>query len=496
MIIVIEEKIEYMTEIIARTAEYIIADFDVGVGAVKKNLFTEAGDILIATGVANVTVIPIGESVSGDILTYDPTLPKLVGWKTPAATGISVEMTNGTDNAIAAGDVVIFDTSGNEKFKTTTVPLDLRVCGVAAEAIEGGAAGKLKTVPGDVVTVNCTSPAIAIGQFLSTSTTAGKAQGAGFFRTMGVFAIALTSKVVGAGTVQAMLIDNYRQAIAGAFGYALGGENPANTSTANSQRLTMANDVWATVASAALPLAIRMNEGVGNTTVAAYSIGGYTTGVIATAYKMPYATEIMAAEAGANCPYGIYSNHRFGANALLKGYLIGGYSGSAATSYAGRLTFSTSTAASLGAVMSSARYDQCGMSDGTYVFVEGGLSSACDKITVATDAFAAHADGNLPASGAFSTFSFSASSGYIHNSSYARKIPFATGVNAANPAGVVPFATTLANGATDGIAFGYCAGSATLAACYKFSVASETWAASSDMALSKDMAACASYGAY
>jgi len=209
---------------------------------------------------------------------------------------------------------------------------------------------------------------------------------------------------------------------------------------------------------------------------------------------MPYATEITAAEAGVNNPYGTFTDIRFGSNALTKGYVVGGFSGSAATNYAGRVAFATNTAASLGAVLSSARQHQCGMSDGAYIFVEGGTAVTCDKITVATDAFAAHSDGNLSNASYYGTFSFPASAGYIHNGSYARKIPFSTGV-AAN-ATVVPFACTYPNGATDGIAIGYAAGSNNgTATTAKFSVATEAWGAASDMALGKGLAACASYGA-
>lgn len=107
---------------------------------------------------------------------------------------------NNSGADLPAGSVVVIDTGGAGLVTTTTTAFNPAVTGVLAEAVPAGNSGKV-AVSG-VVTVRVTG-AVAIGNYLVSSTTAGAAQAC----TYGGFAIALSTNASGLGTVEARLIE-------------------------------------------------------------------------------------------------------------------------------------------------------------------------------------------------------------------------------------------------------------------------------------------------
>ncbi len=114
---------------------------------------------------------------------------------------LGASLTNQSGVQRVAGDVVIQDTANNSSFTTTTTEADGKIIGVVAETIAAAAAGLVQVYGVCTVTVDA---ATARGQFLVTSTTAGKATPKTAFQN-GVFAVALTA-VGGAGSVTALLL--------------------------------------------------------------------------------------------------------------------------------------------------------------------------------------------------------------------------------------------------------------------------------------------------
>lgn len=408
----------------------------------------------------------------------------------------SSQMTNRSGTAVAVGDVVVFNTSYDYAFQKTTYLRDKRVCGVVLDALADTVTGRIATVAGTIVDVNCDTAAVARGQYLITSTTAGRATGGGYIRQPGTFAIAMTSKVGGStGTVKAMLIDNASQALPGTAGYSMGGFIAAESTT--SQKLTMATGTWAVVAGAALPAAIKYPAGFGDTTVRAYAIAGSTSvGVQATAYGVAYATDTSSTISSANVATARH-NLRPIAVCSLRGYVLGGYT-TGVVNECDKITLSTSTRAALGANLSSARDNQAAVSDGTYMYIGGGTAVTADRLTDSTGAVAAYSSANFASFAAsYSNLNFPASAGYFcHNYSgtnLSRKLPFATGVNAS-------LSSTLSSTERfgfpvyDGVAIGYVSSNA---GSDKFTLSTETYASDSGsvMPTNISMGAAASYNA-
>jgi hypothetical protein len=113
-------------------------------------------------------------------------------------------LTNRSGGTLTAGAVVIADTSNDNSFTTTTAADNGLVIGVVMESIANAAAGRVAAV--GVATVNVQGN-VARGNYLSTSTTAGRAKDAGSSKAAGTFAIALTAySGGGAGTVTALIL--------------------------------------------------------------------------------------------------------------------------------------------------------------------------------------------------------------------------------------------------------------------------------------------------
>ncbi|MBI4645884.1 MAG: hypothetical protein HY738_04625 [Bacteroidia bacterium] len=109
---------------------------------------------------------------------------------------------NGSGGALAAGDVVVVNTTADVSVTTTIINGNWQVLGAV---VVGGAAGStVKVAISGIFTVKVTG-ATNRGDYLRTSTTAGSAVSNGTTRDDGNFAIAL-SATAGAGTVKAMFL--------------------------------------------------------------------------------------------------------------------------------------------------------------------------------------------------------------------------------------------------------------------------------------------------
>lgn len=111
--------------------------------------------------------------------------------------------TNNSGGARSLGEVVVADTSATRRATTTATADNDDVIGCVAAAAAAGADMRVRH-QGFMASIPVTG-ATAIGDWLTTSTTAGSAVSTGARRTKGAFAVALTS-TAGAGTVDAYLV--------------------------------------------------------------------------------------------------------------------------------------------------------------------------------------------------------------------------------------------------------------------------------------------------
>lgn len=112
-------------------------------------------------------------------------------------------LTNKSGSTLAANSVVIADTTADSAFTTTTTVGNAKVIGVTQASIANDATGIVKMYGVSNVLV---TGATSRGDWLRTSTTAGKAESTSSSGPVnGAFAIALSS-TVGTGTVVAMLL--------------------------------------------------------------------------------------------------------------------------------------------------------------------------------------------------------------------------------------------------------------------------------------------------
>lgn len=111
--------------------------------------------------------------------------------------------TNNSGGALAGGDVVVIDTTGNLYVKTSTTVSDLTVVGVCLSAAAAGASVLVNT-GGNVETLNVTG-VVSRGDYLRQSGTVKLAESAGTTRAPGVFAIAHTASA--GGVVSARVFD-------------------------------------------------------------------------------------------------------------------------------------------------------------------------------------------------------------------------------------------------------------------------------------------------
>lgn len=191
------------SDITLKRTEYTltVSPFDTGIRGTQTSLFTAKGQILVASGAGSPAVLNPGSP--GQSLTPDPAEP--TGMKWIAGSGASVStLTNKSGVQLNPGDVVILSPTALG-VTTTTQPSYIGVVGIVQEAIANNTSGAVATFAGHIVQVNCDSIAVDVGYFLYTSTTATKAT-ALRYKTPAAFAVALSSKPTGVGTVYAMLL--------------------------------------------------------------------------------------------------------------------------------------------------------------------------------------------------------------------------------------------------------------------------------------------------
>lgn len=99
-------------------------------------------------------------------------------------------LTNKSGSSVGVGDVVVIDTANNSAFVTTTTSGHAGMIGVAKETIANNSAGRIGFI--GICSINVTG-AVNLGDYLETSTVAGKAKSAGTKKTATAFAIALTA---------------------------------------------------------------------------------------------------------------------------------------------------------------------------------------------------------------------------------------------------------------------------------------------------------------
>ncbi len=97
-------------------------------------------------------------------------------------------LTNKSGSQVAQYSIVVIDDSNALAFKTTTTERDTPVAGITAEAIDNNATGKVVLFGVYSVSV---SGSVTNGDYLVTSTTAGKAISGGTANSIGAFAVAL-----------------------------------------------------------------------------------------------------------------------------------------------------------------------------------------------------------------------------------------------------------------------------------------------------------------
>lgn len=116
---------------------------------------------------------------------------------------------NANAGTLSQGAVVIY--SGDRLFDVTTTADRRIVIGVLDGSAEGNSVNVLTGHQGRIRHVGYQSVvnvagAVAVNDYLSTSTTSGRARSTGRVRTVGTFAIALTANVSGNGTVAALIV--------------------------------------------------------------------------------------------------------------------------------------------------------------------------------------------------------------------------------------------------------------------------------------------------
>jgi len=188
----------------------------------------------------------------------------------------TINLTNKSGGSVAAGDVVILDGGNDQAFTTTTRESDLRIVGVATEAIAVDASGRIARY-GVIAVVNVTG-AIARGEWLVTSTTVKLAKSSLSYSkpTDGGLGIALTATAgPGVGTVYALMLVDTKVGFEAGSLYAVGGYDTA--AIADCDQYTP--DTWTSKTDMPAPARSDLTAGVIGSSL--YAVGGYSTAAIA-----------------------------------------------------------------------------------------------------------------------------------------------------------------------------------------------------------------------
>lgn len=370
---------EYTTslgDVVEKKKAYIkINEFDISGTLLSK--VTGIGSILVGDGVGSLVDFPAG--VNGATIVYDDTLPK--GMKTVVPTTVEATMTNRSGVDMEAGTVCILHTTA-DSITTTDIASDRRVLCITAEAIPDLNTGRV--IFYGVATVKVTG-AVAVGQWLVSSTSASRAKAAGYTKPIGAIGIATTANVSGDGTVTCILAFDWYLTISAGKGY-LQGNYP--TATLN-QILSFITETSS--GGTALPANQNCTMGVPSPS------DGY---LIATAsVKTPFATDTPAATVSANLvTAGVYQGPTGGAD-NTKGFVAGIYV-SGVKAYAEKILFASDSASLVsGADLSVARRNVPGMTDTNNLYFSGGFAAAVsaitDKLALSTETTSAVAGANL-----------------------------------------------------------------------------------------------------
>ena len=186
------------SDITIKRTEYALEvhPFDTGIRGIQTALLTAKGQLIAASAAGSPIAIDVG--TPGQVLTPDPSTDSGLIWGASAG---AATVTNLAGFELNPGDVVILDDT-ERSVVSTTVPKP--VFGVVQDGIAIGATGGVSTAMGQVVQVNCDAEIVAVGDYLRTSSTATKAT-VSKTRDAESFAVALTAKASGVGSVYAML---------------------------------------------------------------------------------------------------------------------------------------------------------------------------------------------------------------------------------------------------------------------------------------------------
>lgn len=387
----------------------------------------------------------------------------------------AAQLLNNSGTTLYYGDVVVWDVSADEAVGLTTIEGDYRVAGVVVSTeIADGQVGSVMMLAGYVVDVMCDTGAVARGQFLMASSTAGRARSAGYWRTDNTFAVALSEKSSGAeGIVHAMLVHAARRLTVGGAGWASGGN--ASGALTSAERFAFASEAWSGAAGAALPAARYASAGLGYGVYAGLNIGGMTGSSAAEAYKIDYGTMTLAAQTSANLTTA-RRNLRYGHNSAAKGWAVAGYT-SVNVNTVDKTTYATMIT-STGGMLSVADIYRVGVSDGVSVYTAGSTTPT-NKISAASETIAASADANITASQYYLSMSFPGTNGYYLQGTSGAKINFASGVGSGGPGSLA--AHNYGHGMSDNLTIGYAAGNnaSPYDVTERFNPATETYSAMS-----------------
>lgn len=151
-----------------------------------------------------VGAIQIGSSAIGVENTYAVTVgTEGLGAGNNALMPIGLRFSNASGGTVAANRVVTLATGASSSFTTTTTANDPTVLGVTLASIGNAAEGPVAVW--GITTVDCTAAAIAVGDYLVSSTSAGLCQSGGTVPVSGAFGRATTDKAVGVGSVRVLL---------------------------------------------------------------------------------------------------------------------------------------------------------------------------------------------------------------------------------------------------------------------------------------------------
>ncbi len=350
-----------------------INEFDTG--NVLKALISGAGSLLVGDAAGSLVDFPW--VADGYVLTADVAEALKLKWKAP--TTVEATMTNRSGVDMDAGTVCILHSTASS-ITTTTIASDRRVLCITAETIPDLNTGRV--IFYGIATVKVTG-AVAVGQWLVSSTSASRAKASGYTKPIGAIGMAITANASGDGTVSCILAFDWYLTLSAGKGY-LQGNYAASTLN---QILNFITETSA--GGTALP---------GNQTCVMGLSSPSTGYLIATAsYKTPFATDTPATAASANMVTALVYEGSSGVANSTKGFTAGGYTGGL-SNVAHKITFATDTASLVaGANLSVARYNLSGLIDTNNGYFIGGFgpSVVADKLVFATETTGAVASANL-----------------------------------------------------------------------------------------------------